>query len=159
MYGSVERRIGRQSAGFEGQSGVGLMEVIVGVLMVLILGSVFVHFARLGYAMYRLNSASTEIADQLNKARQLAIQRNQQVNVIFDHEQNRFGIDRNGNSKLERAEAEEIPEDINLKEGCTVSFMPSGGLPSKSNAPKVTIRNSRGSRNITVSSAGSIEIE
>lgn len=135
------------------------MEVIVGVLVALIVCSIVLHIIRLGYAMYRLNAASNAIAVELNKARQMAMSGNRVMSVIFEQEKNAFGIDRNGNGKLERAEAEEIPGEVSLTEGTTISFMPSGSPPSKAKKPRITISNTRGSRSISVSSMGSVEIE
>lgn len=135
------------------------MEVIVGVLVTLILGSIFLHIIRLGYAMYRLNAASNAIAVELNRARQMAMSGNRMVSVIFDPEKNVFGIDRNSNGKLERAEAEDVPGEVSLIEGTSITFMPSGSPPSKSKKPSITISNTRGSRNISVSAMGFVEIE
>jgi hypothetical protein len=142
-----------------GEAGIGLMEVIVYSLLALIVGSICLHLARSGYAIYKLNGASSSIANELSKARQMAIQRSQTVNVIFDGESNTFGIDRNGNSRLDYAEAEEMPNEVYLKEGSIISFLPSGSPPAKSGRPNITISNNRGSRHISISSVGSVEIE
>jgi hypothetical protein len=141
------------------ETGAGLMDMMVGGLIVLILGSILFHLFKLGYAMYRLNQASAVIAQQLNDARQLAIKANKTVSVIFDDQSTVFGIDRNGNGKLERYEAEEIPSGVMFSEAAEISFLPSGSPPATSKKPKITVSNSRGSRSISVSSLGSVEIE
>lgn len=135
------------------------MEVVVGVLVALILGSIFLHIIRLGYDLYRLNAASNAIAVELNRARQMAMTGNRMVSVIFDPEKNVFGIDRNSNGMLEHAEAEDVPGEVSLTEGTSISFMPTGSPPSNSKKPSITISNARGSRSISVSSMGFVEIE
>jgi hypothetical protein len=139
--------------------GAGMMDFIVGALVVLILGSILLHIFRLGYSMYRLNEASAAISQELNDARQQAIKGNKKVSVIFETDQNVFGIDKNGNGKLERSEADDLPGGVQISEGAEISFLPSGSPPAKSKKPKITISNSKGSRNISVSSMGSVEIE
>lgn len=143
----------------DGEVGRGLMEVIVGGLIVLIVGSVFLHVIRLGWNMYRLNSATSEVADILNRARDSAMHEDRKVSVIFDLDENKFGIDRNGNGKLDRSEAEEIPEGITISDASAISFLPTGALPAKSKPPRIVVSNSRDSRNVNVSSAGLIDIE
>lgn len=139
--------------------GAGIMDVIVGALVALILGSILMHVFRLGYAMYKLNEASGVIAHELNDARQLAVKGNKKVSVLFDPDHNLFGIDKNDNGKLERAEADELPGGVVIAEGTEMSFLPSGSPPAKSKKPKITISNSKGSRNISISSMGAVEIE
>jgi len=143
----------------DGEVGRGLMEVIVGGLIVLIVGSVFLHVIRLGWNMYRLNSATSVVAEMLNRARDSAMKENRKVNVIFDADENKFGIDRNGNGKLDRNEAEEIPEGITISDASAISFLPTGALPPKAKPPRIVVSNNRDSRNVSVSSAGSIDIE
>ena len=143
----------------EGEVGRGLMEVIVGALIVLIVGSVFLHVVRLGWNMYRLNSATSVVAEMLNKARDSAMKEDKKVSVVFDEEQNKFGIDRNGNGKLDRNEAEEMPEGITISDASTICFLPNGSLPAKSKPPRIKVSNSRDSRSVNVSSVGSIDIE
>ncbi|HEU4386243.1 MAG TPA: GspH/FimT family pseudopilin [Blastocatellia bacterium] len=154
MYHLAENTLTRSR-----ERGAGMMDVIVGALVVLILGSILLHIFRLGYAMYRLNEASATISQELTDARELAIKGNKKVSVIFDSDLNVFGIDRNGNGKLERGEAGDLPGDVVISEGTEISFLPSGSPPAKSKKPKITISNSKGSRNISVSSMGSVEIE
>jgi Tfp pilus assembly protein FimT len=139
--------------------GLSLMEAIVGILAALILGSVLLHVIRLGYAMYKLNSATNEVADQLNKAREIAMRDGRKVSVIFDAEENKFGIDLNNNNKLDRGEAEEMPEGVTFSESAVFSFTPAGTPPQKTKLPSITISNARNSRSISVSSLGSIEID
>jgi hypothetical protein len=139
--------------------GLGLMEAIVGILAGLILISILIHIARLGYTMYKLRSATTSVADELNKAREMAKRENRKICLIFDAEENKFGIDRNGNGKLDRSEAEELPEGVTISETVSITFMPSGTLPPKSKEPHIIISNERGSNKISVSSMGSISID
>ncbi len=143
----------------DGQVGRGLMEVIVGALIVLIVGSVFLHVIRLGWNMYRLNSATSVVAEMLNKARDSAMKDEKKISVIFDADQNKFGIDRNGNGKLDRNEAEDLPDGITISDASAICFLPSGALPPKSKPPRIVVSNNRDSRNVNVSSAGSIDIE
>src|SRR5262245_15703726 len=100
----------RASETYDGSRGRGMMEVIVGLLVVMIVGSLFVHVVRLGYQVYQLNSASGTVADQLKRAREIAIRQNRKINVVFDEEKNQYGIDLNGNGKLDGAEGEDMPE-------------------------------------------------
>jgi hypothetical protein len=139
--------------------GLGLMEAIVGILAGLILISVLIHVARLGYTMYKLRLATTSVADELSKAREMAKRENRKVCLIFDAEENKFGIDRNGNGRLDLSEAEELPDGVTISETISITFTPSGTLPPKSKEPQITISNERGSNKISVSSMGSISID
>ena len=143
----------------DGEVGRGLMEVIVGALIVLIVGSVFLHVIRLGWNMYRLNSATSVVAEMLNKARESAMKDDKKMSVIFDADQNKFGIDLNGNGRLDRAEAEDLPDGITISDASTICFMPTGSLPAKTKPPRIVVSNTRDSRSVNVSSAGSIDIE
>ena len=142
-----------------GDAGRGLMEFIVGLLVLAIVCSVFLHVIRLGIAMYSLNSATSEVAQELKKARDAAIRENRKTSVIFDLDQNKYGIDRNGNGKLEAGEAEDLPEGIALSDTAIISFMPSGNLPPKTKPPYIVISNDRNSKKVSVSALGSVEIE
>ena len=142
-----------------GDAGRGLMEFIVGLLVLAIVSSVFLHVIRLGLAMYTLNSATSDVAQELKKAREIAIRENRKMTVIFDVDQNKYGIDRNGNGKLEAGEAEDLPEGVAISDTTTISFMPSGNLPPKTKPPRITISNDRNSKKVSVSALGSVEIE
>jgi hypothetical protein len=142
-----------------GEAGLGMMEVMVGVLVTLILGSVLLHLVRLGYALYELNSTTNGIAMELESARDLATSRNQQVRVIFKATESRFGVDRNGNGRLDSSEVEELPEGVTLDEDAVVTFASDGTLKDGSKDPRVVISNSRDSRSVSVSSIGVIEID
>ncbi|HWP45313.1 MAG TPA: GspH/FimT family pseudopilin [Blastocatellia bacterium] len=135
------------------------MEVIVGSLLTLIIGSILLHFVRLGYAMYQLNSTTNYIAHELEKAREMAQVRNQNIGVIFQMQARRYGIDRNGNGKLEGAEAEELPEGVNISADSIVTFMRTGRLVLGSEEPQILISNTRNTRTVSVSSHGSIVID
>ena len=141
------------------EAGVGLMEVIVGALLALIVGSILLHFVRLGIAMYRLNSTTTYIAQELEKAKEVARVRSQDIGVIFKADERRYGIDRNGNGRLESAEAEELPEGVNIAADATVTFGRTGRLSSGSKEPQILISNSRNTRMVSVSSMGSVVID
>jgi hypothetical protein len=112
-------------------AGRGMMEVVVGLL----------------------------VADHLNRARSLAMTENRKVAVLFDVEKNVYGIDLNGNGKLDPAESEDLPEGIALTEDCAVVFLPSGNLPPKAKGPQIVLSNNRTSRSISVSSLGSVSVE
>src|SRR5215471_19238689 len=142
-----------------GDAGRGLMEFIVGLLVLAIVSSVFLHVVRLGLAMYTLNAATSDVAQELKKAREIAIRENRKTTVIFDVDQNKYGIDRNGNGKLESGEAEDLPEGVAISDTTTISFMPSGNLPPKTKPPRITISNDRNSKKVSVSALGSVEIE
>src|SRR3989442_15786455 len=96
------------------EAGLTLIEAIIGALVTLIFASVVVHFARLGYAMYKLNSATTEIAQELEQARQMAVDKNQRVQVLFDMKSGHFGLDRNSNGRLDNAEGIELPSGVSI---------------------------------------------
>ena len=48
------------------------MEVIVGLLVTMIIGSVLLHLGRTGFSMYRLHAAIAGITEELDIARQQA---------------------------------------------------------------------------------------
>jgi predicted Zn-dependent protease len=142
-----------------GEAGLGFMEVITGILVVVILGSVILHLARLGFSMYRLNASTKSIAEKLELARDLAKSKNQQTRVIFNAEDGIYGLDRNSNRKLDSAEVEELPEGVTLAEDATVVFTAAGSLDKSSKEPQIVISNSRDSRSVSISSMGSVEID
>jgi len=143
----------------KGERGLGLMEVIIGVLLGLILASVLLHLVKMGFSMYRLNAATREVATELEKARATAMARSDMVGVIFDAQQKKFGMDRNGNGKLESGEAEELPEGVTIAEDGCVKFTSSGQLSKTSKEPKIIISNARNTRSVSVSSHGAIQID
>jgi Tfp pilus assembly protein FimT len=135
------------------------MEVIVGVLITLIVCVVVLHLVRIGYAKYELSSATKEIAQELEQAREQAMSKHESVSVIFNAKANRFGLDRNGNGKLDNFEVEELPDSIKLSEDTVVTFSRKGLLASKSKEPRIVISNVRNSRHVSVSSMGAIDID
>lgn len=143
----------------DSEAGVGFMEAITYILVAVILGSVILHLARLGFSMYRLNASTKGVAEKLELARELARSRNQQARVIFDAEESKYGIDRNGNKRLDSAEIEELPEGVTLSEDAVVIFTGSGALDKSSQEPQIIISNSRDSRSVSISSMGSVEID
>lgn len=54
------------------EKGIGLMEVIVGVLVALILGLMLLRLFNMAYAKYRLNMATDNIARELKTAKEQA---------------------------------------------------------------------------------------
>jgi len=150
---------GREPSDLTAIAGRGMMEVVVGLLVAVILGSIFVHVVKLGISMYSLNSTTGEVAEQLNRARALAMKENRKVSVFFDVEKNQYGIDLNGNGKLDSSESEELPEGIALTESCSVVFLPSGNLPAKAKLPNIAISTTHNQKNISVSSFGSVSVE
>lgn len=135
------------------------MEAIVSVLVALIIGSVLLHLGRLGLAMYRLNSATSGIAEQLELARNQAVGRRASISVIFEATEKKFGLDRNGNGRLDNAEAEELPSGVDISEDAVVTFARSGNLAPGSKQPNIVISNTRHSRRVSVSKSGTIEID
>lgn len=135
------------------------MEAIVGFLVTLIICAVVVHLCRVGYARYRLSTATKGIAEQLEQAREQAKSRRENVSVIFNARANTFGLDRNGNGKLDSFEIEELPDSIKLSEDTVVTFSRRGSLAPKSKEPRILISNVRDTRAVSVSSMGTIDID
>ena len=141
------------------EAGLGLMEAIVGVLVALIVGSVLLHLGRMGMAVYRINGATDGIAQQLEMAKEQAISRRINMNVIFSAKERTFGVDRNGNGRLDAFEAEELPQGVDISEDGVVSFSRSGNLVPGSKRPNIVISNTAKTRRVSVSSSGAIEID
>jgi hypothetical protein len=141
------------------EAGLGLMEAIVGVLVALIVGSVLLHLGRMGVAMYRINDATDGIAQQLETAREQAISRRINMNVIFKAKDRTFGVDRNGNGRLDAFEAEDLPVGVEISEDDVVTFSRSGKLVPGSKRPNIVISNTAKTRRVSVSSSGAIEID
>jgi hypothetical protein len=135
------------------------MEAIVGFLVTLIVCAVVVHLCRIGYARYKLSTATKGIAQQLERAREQAMSRRENVSVIFNAKANTFGLDRNGNGRLDSFEVEELPDSIKLSEDTVVTFSRKGSLASKSKEPRIMISNVRDTRSVSVSSMGAVDIE
>jgi Tfp pilus assembly protein FimT len=140
-------------------AGLGLMEAIVGVLVALIVGSVLLHLGRMGVAVYRINGATDGIAQQLEMAREQAISRRINVNVIFKAKDRTFGVDRNGNGRLDAFEAEDLPIGVDISEDDVVTFSRSGRLAPGSKRPNIVISNTAKTRRVSVSNSGAIEID
>ena len=140
-------------------AGLGLMEAIVGALATLIVCAVLLHVGRIGYARFELSSATNGIAQQLEQARERAMVKHESVSVIFIAKENKYGLDRNDNGKLDNFEAEELPDSIRLSEDTVVTFSRKGSLAPKSKEPRIAISNVRNSRFISVSSLGVIDID
>jgi Tfp pilus assembly protein FimT len=140
-------------------AGLGLMEAIVGVLVALILGSLLLHLGRMGVAMYRINGATDGIAQQLEIARQQAVDRRINVNVIFSSKERTFGVDRNGNGRLDAFEAEELPAGVDVSDDDLVTFSRSGNLAPGCKRPNIVISNTAKTRPVSVSNSGAIEID
>jgi len=141
------------------EAGLGLMEVIVGVLVTLIVGSVLLHLGRTGFSIYKLNAAIGGIAEELDMARQQAVARRVSVSVIFLANQKVFGMDRNGNGRLDAVEAEDLPDGVEISEDVVVTFARSGNLAPGSKQPNIVISNTAKSRRVSVSKSGAIEID
>jgi Tfp pilus assembly protein FimT len=135
------------------------MEVIVGILLTAIIGFIALHLVNLGLAMYKLSSGAKEVAAKLETAKQTAVSQNKEVSVIFDSKENKFGIDRNGNGRLETAESEEMPEGVSLSQDGQIIFARNGKPTKDSKEPSIVIRNTRDSKRVSVSSLGNVEIE
>lgn len=141
------------------EAGLGLMEAIVGLLVILIVGSVVLHLGKMGFSMYRLNAATGGIAEELEIAREQAIERRASVSVIFDARDERFGLDRNGNGRLDSVEAEDLPSGVEISEDAVVIFARSGNLAPGSKQPNIIISNTTKSRRVSVSKSGAVEID
>jgi len=141
------------------EKGLGLMEVIVGILATAIIGFIGLHLVNLGLAMYKLSSGAKDIAEKLERAKDMAVSQNKDISVLFDAKENKYGIDRNGNGRLESAEYEEMPEGITLSQDGAVTFSRSGKPTKDSKEPSIVIRNTRDSKRVSVSSLGAVEIE
>jgi Tfp pilus assembly protein FimT len=141
------------------EAGLGLMEAIVGLLVILIVSSVVLHLGRMGVAMYRLNSATRGIAEELELAREQAIDSRMSVSVIFESKDKRFGVDRNGNGRLDLVEAEELPPGVDIDENAVVIFARSGNLAPGSKQPNIIISSTTKSRRVSVSKSGMIEVD
>jgi len=139
--------------------GVGIMEVVVSVLAALIVCSILLRLFNIAYSKYKLNMATSSIAHELEVARAQAKERRQNVSVIFNAKEGHFGMDRNGNGKLDYNEFEELPEEAKLAGDAVVVFTKSGKLASESRQPRIVVSNTRDSRNVSVSSLGHIEID
>ena len=140
------------------EAGLGLMEAIVGTLLGLILAAMVVYIGRRAYNLYELNSIARTVADELVLAKEQAKARGVRMSVIFDSTRAKFGLDRNGNGKLDNIEADDLPEGVSLSEDAVVTFTKSGELAASSTQPHITLANSRNARRVTVSSLGAIEI-
>jgi Tfp pilus assembly protein FimT len=141
------------------EAGLGLMEAIVGVLLGLIIASLVLHVGRMGLAMYRVNSTTGGIAQELELARTQALSTRTNVSVIFQAKEKRFGLDRNGNSRLDNFEAEDLPSGVDISEDAIITFSRSGYLAPGSTQPTIVISSTRESRRVSVSKAGAIETD
>ena len=135
------------------------MEAIVGVMVALIVGSVLLHLGRMGVAVYRINGATDGIAQQLEMARQQAVSQRVNMNVIFKSKDRTFGVDRNGNGRLDAYETEELPVGVEISEDDVVTFSRSGKLVPGSKRPNIVISNTAKTRRVSVSANGAIEID
>ena len=143
----------------KGEAGLGLMEAIVSLLVILIVGSVVLHLGKMGFAMYRLNAATGGIAEELELARAQAIEHRVSLSVFFEAKEGRFGLDRNGNGRLDNVEAEELPAGVEISEDAVVIFARSGNLFPGSKQPDIIISNTTKSRRVSVSKSGTVEID
>jgi uncharacterized membrane protein YcjF (UPF0283 family) len=135
------------------------MEAMVGTLAGLIVAAIVVYIGKSAYSLYQLNHATMTVADELKAAQNQAKNRGERCSVIFDATRAKFGVDRNGNGRLDNIEAEELPDGITLSEDAIVTFAKSGELVPNSRQPRITISNSKEARSVGVSSLGSIEIK
>lgn len=149
----------QSTSGRRHEAGLGLMEAIVGLLVVLIVGSVLLHLGRMGFALYRLNAATGGIAEELELARAQAMDCRASVSVIFDAKEKKFGLDRNGNGRLDIVEGEELPAGVEIAEDAVVIFARSGNLAPGSKQPNIVISSTSKSRRVSVSKSGVVEID
>ena len=111
------------------------------------------------FAMYKLNSSTTCVAEQLERARALAVSKGEPVRVFFDYRRGTYGVDKNSNGRLDAAEVEELPDGVSLSEDAMVVFTRTGTLARGSKEPQITISNTSDARRIKVSAAGAIEVD
>jgi len=141
------------------EAGFGLLEVLISLAGTLVVGSVLLHLGRTGFSMYRLNAAIGGITEELDVARQQSAARRVNVSVIFRAHEKLFGIDRNGNGRLDAIEAEELPDGVDIAEDVVVTCERTGGLARGSRQPNIIISNTAKSRRVSVSKSGIIEID
>ena len=141
------------------QAGLGLMEAIVALLVIMIVGTVVLHLGKMGFAMYRLNAATGGIAEELEIAREQAIESRASISVIFDAKDERFGLDRNGNGRLDNVEAEDLPTGVEISEDAIVIFARSGNLAPGTKQPNIIISSTTKSRRVSVSKSGVVEVD
>jgi hypothetical protein len=135
------------------------MEVAVGALIAIIVGSVLLHLVKRGYQMYMLSSGTRSITEKLELARELARAQREEMRVIFDADRNCYGLDRNKNSRLDSAEADEMPSTVKIEADAEVIFTSGGTIAKGSKEPRISITTARDARDITVSSMGVISID
>jgi hypothetical protein len=135
------------------------MEAMVGTVAGLIVAAIVVYIAKSAYNLYQLNHATLNVANELKAAQNQARNRSERCSVIFDATRAKFGVDRNGNGRLDNIEAEELPDGVSLSEDAIVTFAKSGELAPTSRQPRITISNSKEARSVSVSSLGAIEIK
>lgn len=143
----------------DSEAGLGLMEAMVGVLAGLIVAAIVLVIGRSAYNLYELNSTTSTVAGELEIAKTQAQKRGVKVSVIFDSKSNKFGLDQNGNGKLENIESEDLPEGVSLSDDAVVTFAKNGELAPNSKQPRIVLSNAKNARSVTVSSLGSIEIK
>ena len=152
-------KFSKPTSGRHREAGLGLMETIVGLLVVLIVGSALLHLGRMGFAMYRLNAATGGITEELELARGQAMETRTSVSVIFDAKAKKFGLDRNSNGRLDSVEAEELPAGVDIAEDAIVIFARSGNLAPGSKQPDIIISNTTKSRRVSVSKSGTVAVD
>jgi hypothetical protein len=135
------------------------MEVVVGALVAIIVGSLLLHLVKRGYQMYMLSSGTRSITQKLELAREQARAQREERRVIFDADRNCYGLDRNKNNRLDSAEADEMPSAVRIEADAEVTFTSSGAIAKGSKEPRISITTARDARDITVSSMGVISIE
>lgn len=140
------------------EAGIGLMEFIFSLALLLILGSITAHLLGMAYRYYELKTATNLVADKLESARGMAKEQNQPIGVIIDFKTNRLGIDRNNNGKLESIEAEDLPASVSLSNDSTITFASNGKLQGNK-PPRIVVSNSTISHAVRVSPLGVIEID
>jgi Tfp pilus assembly protein FimT len=135
------------------------MEAMVGLLAGLLVAAIVLCVGRNAYNLYELNSSAGTIAAELQSARSQAQKRGVMVSVIFDAKSGKYGLDQNGNGKLENIEAEDMPEGVTMSDDAVVTFAKSGELAPGSKQPRIVISNAKNARSVTVSYLGSVEIK
>lgn len=141
-----------------GVKGFSLFEVSSVILLVLTLSAITVPGMYSVYNSYKLTSTTQAISATLQSARVRAVRENRTVSVIFNASSRQFGIDEDGNGRLEPKEAFLIPNGVSFGPYITISFMPDGLLPEGMSALAVTVTNGSETRSINVLPNGELKL-
>lgn len=141
-----------------GDKGFSLFEVTAVAIVVLALSAITVPGMYSVYSSYKLSTTTETVSAMLQTARARAMRDGKSVTVIFNSSIHQFGIDENGDGRLEAEESFAAPDGISFQPYVSITFMPNGELPAGVTSAAVTISNGSESRSINVMRDGQIEI-